>query len=467
MPQMFRIGRNGGRISRLFLICSCLVVSAEPDATRAAVPPDQAIRTELVRSGEPGWPQWRGPKRDGICEEKGLLQTWPEGGPKPCWHSAGLGKGYSAPVISGERIFLAGDVQDDLLVFALDLDGRLIWRATNGASWRAPYPGARASCTYASGRILHMNAHAQVTSFEASSGRKVWSVDLRERFGSRKITWATSECLLVDGSRVVVTAGGSGALMAAIDIATGIVVWTTPALREGTSGLEVTDIASGAGADGPSYASPVLISVGGRRQIVGCSQQHVFGVDADSGRLMWARPLRTRHDVIAMTPVVLGDGFFVTAPHTEDGKRYRFRVDNGTLGVQEVWTTKLDTCHGGAVLLADAIYGSWYSNGKGWACVDAQSGSVRYESRAMAKGSVLYADNRLYILSEEGEMVLVRPTPTEFDIQGKFQFVQGRRNDVWTHPVIHNGRMYLRYHEKLSAYDIRAGIVEGIDGPGG
>ena len=416
-------------------------------------------QAEMVVSPEPGWAQWRGPRRDGICVETGLRQSWPEGGPARLWKTSGLGSGYSAPILTGGRIYLAGDVGEDLVLFALDREGNRLWTATNGAAWKNPYPGARASCTSAEGRILHYNAHGRVACYDAGSGRELWAVNLQERFGSRKITWATSECVLVEGSRVFVTAGGTKALMAALDLKTGDTVWTTPSLVLGPSPSPSQQrVSEPAGeCDPPSYSSPILFDLGGRRHLVGCSQRHVFGVDASTGELLWTRPLRTRYLVVAMTPVLIGAGIFVTAPDTEDARLYRIRDSQGEPGVEieEAWRTKLDTCHGGVVLVGDALYGSWYRPGKGWACLDAKTGEVRYESNALAKGSVLYADNRLYVLSEEGEMALLRPTASSFDFQGRFRLVPERRNDVWTHPVIDGGRLYLRYHETLWCFDVR------------
>jgi len=158
-----------------------------------AAPAERASgKAGLIPSPEPGWPQWRGPLRDGKSTETGLLQSWPEAGPALVWRSSGLGKGYSAPILTGGRIYLAGDVGTNLVLFALDSNGNHLWTATNGAAWKDPYPGARASCAFANGRILHLNAHARVGCFDANSGREIWGVDLKERFGSRNITWATT-----------------------------------------------------------------------------------------------------------------------------------------------------------------------------------------------------------------------------------------------------------------------------------
>ncbi|MBU4460663.1 MAG: PQQ-binding-like beta-propeller repeat protein, partial [Verrucomicrobia bacterium] len=169
----------------------------------------------LLASPEPGWPQWRGPRRDGVSLETGLLGEWPEGGPKVLWSVTNLGRGWSSPVISGGRIFVTGETNGVLIVHALDLAGRPLWQSTNGAAWMGSWPGARAACAVGGGRVFHLNAHGRASAFDAATGRELWAVNVLERFEGRNITWALSECLLIDGPRAIVTAGGGEAMMAA------------------------------------------------------------------------------------------------------------------------------------------------------------------------------------------------------------------------------------------------------------
>jgi outer membrane protein assembly factor BamB len=424
----------------------------------APVPATAAAPARLIASPEPGWPQWRGPRRDGVSDETGLLARWPEGGPPRVWQTGGLGRGYSAPIITGGRIFLTGDVGDDLVVFALDLDGRPLWQAKNGRAWKTPYPGARAAVTFSAGHLYHLNAHGRVACLVAATGQEVWAVEVFETFGGRNITWALSESLLVDGPRVMVTVGGSEALMAALDKRTGAVVWRTPPLKFGPS----TDpnherLPEPPGDfDQASYVAPILFELGGRRLIAGCSTRHFFGVDADSGELVWTRALPTRYAVIAATPVLVDNAVFVTAPDTEAGGLFRLGTEGGRVTIERAWSTKLDTCHGGLVRVGDLLIGSRYRPARGWLALDARSGEVRHELPDLTMGSVLYAGERLYCLTQDGEMALLELSPAGFQFAGRFQFVTERKHDVWTHPVILDGRLYLRHHENLSCYDIRA-----------
>ncbi len=412
-------------------------------------------RVELIASPEPGWPQWRGPRRDGKSDETGLLGAWPEGGPRLLWKRVGVGRGYSAPVIAGGRIHLGGDVGEELRLFTLDLEGQPLWEAVHGASWKNPYPGARASGAVLGGRLFHLNAHGRLAAFEAATGRELWAVSLFERFGGRNITWALSEGVIAEPDRIYVTVGGTEALMAAVDPSTGATVWASEPLRLGAgTGPSHQRVAEGEGTvDSASYASPILVRAGERRLLVGCSLRHVFGVDAETGRLLWTRPLVTRYSVIAATPVLVGNAIFVTAPDTKDAALYRLNETGSD--VERVWQTTLDTCQGGVVAVGDALYGGWYRPRRGWAALDARTGQVRYELSTLVKGAVTWADGRLYCMSENGEVALLKPGIDGFEVMGRFQLAQERQNDVWTHPVILEGRLYLRHQETLYCYSIR------------
>ena len=287
----------------------------------------------LIASPEPGWPQWRGPRRDGISDEKGLLPSWPPGGPKLLWKTGGLGTGWSSPIVVGERLYITGEVGDDLVIFALDLNGTVQWRTKNGRAWKGPYPGARACCAFSEGRLYHSNAHGRVACLDAASGRELWAVNILERFAGTNITWALSECLLVDGPHLIVTPGGRKALMAALDKRTSQTVWTTEPL----------------GDDRTSHCSPILFRHAGRRLITNCSSAHGFGVDADTGGLLWTVPLNNPYGTNVSTPVY-GDGrvFYVT-PYAELGRAYQLAAAGQGMAAEHLWTSPLDTVTGGAV----------------------------------------------------------------------------------------------------------------------
>jgi outer membrane protein assembly factor BamB len=393
----------------------------------------------LVASEEQGWPQWRGRRRDGISDEEGLLSTWPESGPRLLWKVDGLGTGWSSPIVVGERLYVTGDVGDDLVVFAYDRSGTEQWRAKNGKAWKGPYPGARACCAFSEGRLYHLNAHGRLACLDAASGRELWAIDILKRFSARNITWALSECLLVDGTRVIVTPGGRKALMAALDRRNGQTVWTTEPLGE----------------DRTSHCSPILFRYAGRRVIANCSSAHGFGVDADTGKLLWTVPLKNPHGVNTSTPVYGSGSVFYVTPYAELGRAYRLSADGQGIAAEHLWTSPLDTVTGGAVLVDGTLFAAGYKNSKWWFGVDWQTGKTKYELTDLTTGAAIYADGRLYCLDESGTVALLKPGSEGLDIVGRFRLVMHRVRDAWAHPVVHDGRLYLRYHDTLWCYDVK------------
>ena len=388
-----------------------------------------------------------------------MLPQWPDAGPRLLWKASALGRGYSAPIITGGRIYLTGDVEDELRVYALDLQGKLIWETKNGRAWKTPYPGARSCCTFSEGRLYLMNAHGRLACLDAASGAERWAVDMLDRFGGKTPTWGLSECLLVNGSQVIATPAGAKALMVSLDKETGSTLWTTEPLKLGPSSHPAQQrLAEPAGEpDTAGYTSPIMIEREGRRQIVNCSLRHVFGVDAATGKLLWTYPLPTQYLVIAATPTLINDAVFITAPDTEAGRLIRpvWDAQPNQDRLEPVWSTRLDTCHGCLVFAEGTLYGSWYRKDKGWASVDVATGRAQRQLADLAMGSILYADGRLYCLSQEGEMALIKPAPAGWEYAGRFRLVAGRDKDAWTHPVISDQKLYLRYHETLFCYDIR------------
>lgn len=392
----------------------------------------------LIASPEPGWPQWRGPRRDAVSDESGLLQSWPEGGPERLWKVDGLGTGWSSPIVVNGSIYITGDVGDDLVIFAFDLDGQRKWRTVNGRRWIKPYPGARATCAYSNGRIYNMNAHGRVVCLDAKTGDDVWVVDILDRFDAENITWALSECLLIDGDRVIVTPGGRKALMAALDKRTGRTVWMTPPL----------------GDDKTSHSSPILFRHAGRRLIANCSDSHGFGVDADTGELLWTVVLKNPHGVNASTPVYdSGRVYYVTA-RSEKGRQYRLLAGQGGVAAEHVWVSHLDSVTGGAVLVDGTLFSATYLKPKQWFAVDWDTGQTKHEQKGLTTGAAIYADRRLYCLDERGNVGLV--DPANLAIVSRFKLVADNVRDAWAHPVLLDGRLYLRYHDTLACYNVKA-----------
>ena len=393
----------------------------------------------LIASPEPGWPQWRGPRRDGISGEKGLMQSWPAGGPSVLWKTDELGRGWSSPIVGGERLYITGDVGDDLVVYAFDSDGNLLWRTTNGKSWTGSFPGARACCAFSEGRLYHLNAHGRVTCLEATSGKEVWSTNILDRFDGPNITWALSECLLVDGPRLIVTPGGKKALVAALDKLTGRTLWTTEPL----------------GDDHTSHSSPILFGYGRRRVIANCSSAHGFGIDADGGKLLWHVPLENRFRTNVATAVYGSGSIYYVTPYAELGRLYRLRADQRGIAAQHAWTCPLDTVTGSGVLVDGTLFAAGYRKPKSWFGIDWKTGQTKCRLDELTTGAAIHADDRLYVLDEAGKVGLLKLEPNGMKTVGRFSLVAGKIRDAWAHPVLCDGRLYLRYHDTLWCHDVK------------
>jgi outer membrane protein assembly factor BamB len=284
-----------------------------------------------------------------------------------------------------------------------------------------------------------MNAHGRVVCLDAVSGQEQWVVNILERFDAKNITWALSECMLVDGRNLIVTPGGKKALMAALDKLDGRTIWTTEPL----------------GNDRTSHSSPILFRHDGRRLIASCSSAHGFGVDADTGKLLWTVPLKNPHGVNTSTPVYGSGSIYYVTPYAEMGRAYRLVVDGQTVTAKHLWTSGLDTVTGGAVLVDGTLFSAGYRESKWWFGTDWQTGRTIYELKDFTTGAAIYADGRLYCLDEKGSAGLLKPNPEGLEVVGRFALITKKVRDAWTHPVIHDGRLYLRYHDTLFCYDVK------------
>ncbi|MBN2475752.1 MAG: PQQ-binding-like beta-propeller repeat protein [Pirellulales bacterium] len=424
------MNRHSSRPARIAWIAAFLL------GTHLAMAGEEQSPT-LVRSTTPGWSQWRGPRRDGVCDETGLLSSWPAEGPKRLWTVSGIGGGYSSPIVVNDTLYVTGDDGDDLVIRAFSLDGSPRWRSRNGAAWQRSYPGARSSCTYDDGKLYHMNAHGRVACLDAAGGTELWAVNMLDRFEGKNITWGISESPLVDGDRVFVTPAGTKGLMAALDKRTGATVWASPPLD----------------GEDPSYASPILIAVGPRRLLLNSGSRHAFAVDAESGDLCWTMRHLDPQNTIATTPI-LSDGRVVFTNSSRNfGGIYGVRLAD--VPGDRVWSVELKASQGGMVCVDGRVCGvSSLGAVKGWVAIDAATGRPTGVGESLP-GSLIHADGRYYFLTERGTMLLQELTNESLRTVGSFPFVEGKK-DVWAHPVICDGKLYLRYHDALSCYDVRS-----------
>ncbi len=389
------------------------------------------------------WPSFHGPNRDRICTETGLLQEWPEGGPKLLYRSVDVGTGYGGPTIVAEVLYIMGDTDEQEWVFALDAaqQGKVIWATAIGPVQYNDYsPGTRATPTFDEGRIYALGASGALVCLDAESGRIVFRKSLVSDFGGAMPRWGYAESLLIDGELLLCTPGGKRATMAALNKKDGKTVWVSP------------------GGDSANYSSIVKATIGGVAQYVQFVSHAVIGVDAKSGKQLWRyeAPAYTEYGGINIaTPIVFGDTVFAASGYGVGGGLADIRrTADGFSAKERYFTKKMKNHHGGIILLDGYLYGC---NDPGiLTCLEYATGQVAWESRKPGKCSVLFADGMLYCRSETGPISLVEATPDAFRIRGQFEQPDRSDQKSWPHLVIANGRLYVRDQNLLLVYDVRA-----------
>jgi len=395
-------------------------------------------------AGEPTheWPRFHGPNRDNKSAETGLLTAWPPGGPKLLWTASRVGKGYSSVTLAGGRIYTAGIVRKRTYVVALDLDGKPAWQKLNGRSWQSTmrhamsYDGARSTPTCDDGRVYHLGESGRLAAFDARTGREIWAADLFRQFDAKVAKYGLAESVLIDGDRVIASPGGARGYMVCLEKATGKLVWANTRIK-GSVG----------------YCSPLLARFGGFRQILSMSSTELFGLDADTGKLLWSVAHGNRRENSATDPIFHNGHVFASTGYGKGSLVVRLRRVADGIEAETVWSSRLmDNHHGGVVRVDGHLYGAGHQ-AAGWFCLDFMTGKPAWN--AGGKGSLTWADGMLYCLDEKGTMSLVKATPDRFQVVSSFRLPSGGGGLYWAHPVVCGGRLYVRHAEKLFAYDIR------------
>ncbi|MBI5094527.1 MAG: PQQ-binding-like beta-propeller repeat protein [Candidatus Hydrogenedentes bacterium] len=386
-------------------------------------------------------PQFRGPHRDGRFDEQNLLKSWPETGPPLLWMTKGLGKGYSSPSIAGGKIYVPGMIDDKTAgIFVINLKGAIERTIPVGAETTdAQASGPRSTPTIDGDRMYMLSGLGEAYCIDIASGKKIWSVNILERFKGPNIMYTLAESLLVDGPRVICTPGGPDAGLAALDKLTGNTVWAT----KGYS-------------DPASYCAPIIYTHNGRRLLVTDSANCLVGADADTGQFLWKFEHLTRDGIHVTTPLYQDGLVYYSGGYKSGGGALRLSKDGSQ--VESAWTDlTLDCQHHGVVLVDGYIYGTSHMNGNHLVCLEMKTGKVMWTEEEVKQGVTEYADGMLYVYEgpKRGIVHLVKPSPERCERKGQFTVTEGTGNH-WAHPAISNGVLYIRHGDTLLAYDVRA-----------
>ena len=380
------------------------------------------------------WPQWRGIERDGVSKEAGLLQKWPEGGPPLAWKATGLGEGFASVAVAAGRVITQGQSRGGQAVIALDEStGRRLWRTPNGDAYLDRRGGGPRGTPTIDGETVHaLGSNGSLIALEAATGKRLWATNLLRRFNTRNINWGISESPLIDGRRLIVNPGGSGASIVAIDKSNGNVIWKS---------LD----------DEAGYSSAIVIEAGGVRQYVLLTGEAAVGVRTDNGEELWRYSRVSNRTANVATPIARGDRVFVSSNYGTGGGLLELAAHGADIDAKEIYFSRdMRNHYNTPVLVGDHLYG--YSS-RILTCMNFDTGEVAWKDRAVGKGQVIAADGLLYLLSEDGVVGLAEVTPEGYRERSRFSIPRGQY-PTWALPVVANERLYLREQDTLYAYDI-------------
>lgn len=396
------------------------------------------------------WPQWRGPERNGISKETGLAKEWPKEGPKLLWQVNEIGDGYSTPAVAGERLYLISNQgMESEYVHALSTtDGKEVWKTAIGKvgpNQGPQYPGTRSTPTVEGDVLYALGSNGDLVCLKTADGKEQWRKDLRKDFGGKPGKWAYAESPLIDGEVLVVAPGGSQATIVALHKKSGDVVWES-AIPEG---------------DDAAYASAMIVEAGGVKQYVEFLGKGLVGVEAKTGKLLWRYEKTAQNSPANISTPLVQDQFVYSAAGRSGGGLVQLKVTGSTVEAEEVYfTPKLPTAIGGAVVLEGNLYGT---NGQGLLCAVLKTGDIKWQERGVGAGSVCYADGRLYVHGENGEVALVEATPEAYRERGRFAPPEPPKKGpgkAWAYPVVANGRLYVREMGTIWCFDVKEGAAK-------
>ncbi len=393
------------------------------------------------------WPQWRGLDRTDVSQETGVLKQWPEGGPKQVWLNKDAGLGYSGFSIVGGKLFTMGARGETEFLIALDANtGKQLWCTEIGAlltnNWG---DGPRGTPTVDADRVYALGGQGTLVCCDVAGGKLLWKKTMKE-LGGKVPQWGYTESPLVDGKLVVCTPGGAQGAMAALDKMTGAVVWQSK---------EFTDLAQ--------YSSIIVVNHNGARQYIQLTMQSVAGVAAADGKLLWRSDWVGKIAVIP-TPIFHDGCVYVTSGYKAGCKLVKIGEGNQ---VSDVYSSPLmENHHGGVVLVGDYLYG--HSLSAGWVCQNFKTGEqVWADKKVLGKGAIgCCTEGLLYCLSESNgkdpaAVVLIEASPKGWKEHGRFTLdpqttQRSSKGRIWTHPVVANGKLYLRDQELIFCFDVKA-----------
>ena len=369
-----------------------------------------------------------------MSAETGLLKQWPAGGPPLAWKSGGAGEGYSSFAVSGGRLYTLGARQGTEYVIAYDAaSGKKVWEVANGRRFENDRgSGPRSTPTVDGDRLYVFGSSGDLTVLDAASGKVFWTQNLLRKYGGSNIQWGLSESPLVLSDRIIVTPGGSGAAIVALKKTDGSLIWKTQS-------------------DEPGYSSAVLHTIGTIQEAIVFTAQRALGVDVNDGRLLWSYDRVANRTANIATPIARRNRVFLSSDYGTGAALLSLGADGNKVTVSEIYfTNDMRNHHASSVLVGDYLYGFSSSI---LTAMQFDTGKVAWRDRSVGKGSVVVADNQLYLFSEQGVVGLADVNPSLYVERGRFQLKTGSL-PTWSHPVVSGGKLFLRDQDTIYAYSV-------------
>lgn len=406
----------------------------EESRSSAAQPAKTAAVAAPLKLPAAYWTDFRGPGRDGRYGELKIDTHWPAEGPRLLWRQP-VGGGYASFVIADGRAFTIEQRRNQEVVAAYEVEtGHELW--THG--WEAEFresmggDGPRATPTWHSGRLYALGAQGELRCLNAENGKQVWAVNILNDNQATNITWGMAASPLIVDDKVIVLPGGpAGKSVVAYDKFSGVPIW------------KVLD-------DQQAYTSPMLVTLAGKRQILIVSARRAMGLAVEDGALLWDYPWITEHEINSAQPIVLGENrFFISAGYGHGSAVVEVLSNSQKFSAKTVWeNTKMKNKFTSSVLENGYLYGLDEAI---LACIQADTGQLKWKGGHYGYGQVLIASGHLIVLSESGELALVKATPDGYQELARFQAIEGK---TWNHPAISGGRLLVRNANQMACFDL-------------
>lgn len=388
--------------------------------------------------------QWRGPNRNGIFTETGLMKEWPENGPELILEVEDLGKGWSSPVFFDNMVYVTGMIDTLDYLSAVNMDGTIKWQIPYGRSWNKSFPDTRSTPTIEGDRIYVQSGTGRLACINRETGKENWAVDVDKEFECEYHIWGNAETPLIVDDKVICTPGGQKTSVVAFNKMTGETVWQSESLG------------------GPrAYASATIYEFNGHRFILAVIGTDLIALVPETGKIAWHYryfdPEKWDQPglIWTNTPVFKDNEIFLTMGY--DYPAVMLKMDSTGTSVSEKFVDHtFDNHHHGVILNDGFLYGSnWFDNKRGrWVCMNWDTGEIKYVTDWSTKGAMIMADGLLYAYNERGNVGLIKPDPEEFKVTSQFKITKGAGTH-WAHPFIADGKLFMRHGEVLMVFDIK------------